>query len=129
MSTRAQVIEQRTRPSPWQWLRYTFGAGLPPELREWVVKDTTGRTWVWRQVLRCLIYVSAPAVLVMLFMPSALVIRAGATIGGIVMGTFYGLVYMVETTEHRLAKAGFPPGTGEHLRRARAYGEDYTPES
>ena len=33
--------------------------------------------------------------------------------GGVAMGLIYSLGYMVETTEHRLVKAGYPVGTGE----------------
>lgn len=35
------------------------------------------------------------------------------------MGLIYALGYLVETTEHRLVKAGYPVGTGERMREQR----------
>jgi hypothetical protein len=29
--------DQHRRPNAWQWLRYSLGAGLPPELSGWVL--------------------------------------------------------------------------------------------
>jgi hypothetical protein len=36
------------------------------------------------------------------------------------MSLIYSLGYLVETTEHRLVKAGYPAGTGEAVRQQRA---------
>jgi hypothetical protein len=40
-------------------------------------------------------------------------------VGGVIMGLIFALGYLVETTEHRLVKAGYPVGTGERVRAER----------
>jgi Family of unknown function (DUF5313) len=108
------------RPNPLQWLRYSLGAGLPPALRDWVLHDTTCGTWVLRQVLRSLLVVMPLILVLLLVVPGPLWIRAMAALGGTLMGLFYSLGYMVETTEHRLVKAGFAAGTGQLVRDRRS---------
>ena len=48
--------------------------------------------------------------------PVPLVYRLSAAFGGLLMGLIFSMAFMVETTEHRVAKAGYPPGTA--ARRA-----------
>jgi hypothetical protein len=38
------------------------------------------------------------------------------------MALIYSLGYLVETTEHRLVKAGYPVGTGERVREQQQTG-------
>lgn len=108
------------RPNPAQWLWYSFGGGLPAELNEWVLHDTTGRTWWARQVLRSILYVLPLIVVLLLFVPGPLWVRAMSALGGLIMALIFSLGYMVETTEHRLVKAGYPVGTGEAVRTSRS---------
>jgi len=37
-----------TRPNPWQWLRYAYGARLPDRYHDWVLRDATDDGWLWR---------------------------------------------------------------------------------
>lgn len=108
------------RPSPWQWLRYSLGGGLPEDLAEWVLHDTTCRTWALRQVLRSLLVISPLVVVLLVFVPGPFWIRALSALGGMLMSLIYSLGYLVETAEHRLVKAGYPAGTGEAVRQGRA---------
>ncbi|MCU1690801.1 MAG: hypothetical protein JWN20_2729, partial [Jatrophihabitantaceae bacterium] len=39
------------------------------------------------------------------------------------MGYIYSVAYMIQSTEHRLIKAGYPEGIGESIREARAHDE------
>lgn len=110
---------QRHRPSPWQWLRYSLGAKLPPELSEWVLHDTTCRTWALRQVARSLLVISPLIVVLLVFVPGPFWIRALSALGGMLMSLIYSLGYLVETAEHRLVKAGYPAGTGAAVRQGR----------
>jgi hypothetical protein len=110
---------QRRRPSPWQWLRYSLGAKLPPELSEWVLHDTTCRTWALRQVARSLLVISPLIVVLLAFVPGPFWIRALSAFGGLLMSLIYSLGYLVETAEHRLVKAGYPAGTGAAVRQGR----------
>ena len=102
-----------------RWLWYSLGGGLPPRYREWVLHDVTTRSWAWRQALRSLLMVAPLVVIVLVFVPGPFWIRAVSALGGIIMGLIFALGYLVETTEHRLVKAGYPVGTGERVRAER----------
>jgi hypothetical protein len=108
------------RPTPFQWLRYALGAGLPAELSEWVLADTTGRTWVLRHLARALVQLAPVVALCLVVVPVPFVYRASAAVGGLVLGLGLSLFFMTETVEHRVVKAGYPPGTAERVRAERA---------
>ncbi len=108
------------RPTVGQWLRYSFGAGLPEHLDEWVLRDTTGPTWVWRHLARSIVQITPIVVPIVLFLPGAEWIRLVAVIAGSAMALLFSLAYMVESNDRRLAKAGYPAGLGERLRQDRA---------
>jgi hypothetical protein len=108
------------RPNPWQWTRYAWGAGLPEDLNAWVLRDTTGRTWLLRVVARSLFQIAPGIILLLVVMPGAFWIRGVAVIGGTAMALFYGLAFSVGTAEHRLVKAGYPLNMGEDLRVQRS---------
>ncbi|HTZ43768.1 MAG TPA: DUF5313 family protein [Jatrophihabitans sp.] len=107
------------RPNPARWLWYSLGGGLPDRYAEWVLRDTTCRSWALRQVLRSLLYVAPLVAAVLIFVPGPFWIRGVSALGGVIMGLIYSLGYLVETTEHRLVKAGYPVGTGERVRGER----------
>ena len=106
-------------PSALQWLRYAFGGGLPRALAPWVLSDTTRPGWVRRHVARSLVQLS-PLVVLCLFVPVPVVYRLTAALGGVLVGLMYSMAFMVETTEHRVAKAGYPAGTAAHIREESA---------
>ncbi len=103
-----------------QWLWYAFGGGLPRSLSDWVLLDTTGRTWVWRHLARALVQLTPVVVLCLLVPPVDLAVRLSAAAGGALIGLLFSVAFMTETTEHRAAKAGYPPGTAARLREERA---------
>lgn len=107
------------RPGPLRWLWYSLGGGLPAEHRDWVLHDVTCRSWALRQALRSLMVVAPLVAAVLIFVPGPFWIRGVSALGGVVMGLIYALGYLVETTEHRLVKAGYPVGTGERMREQR----------
>jgi len=108
------------RPTAWQWVRYAFGAGLPSELDDWVLHDTTGSTWVWRHLSRSVVQIAPILVLVIVFVPGPEWIRLVGAVAGSLMALVFSLAYMVESNDRRLAKAGFPNGLGERTRQLRA---------
>ena len=130
-------MESRRRPGPLRWLLYALGFRLPAEHREWVLHDVTTRTWVLRHLLRTAVQLAPFAVLLYLLMPGSGAVRAGAVFGGLVLGFFYSVAYMYETTENRAMKAGYPRGTAHDIRdrrtsvvrddEARRYAERYRP--
>lgn len=108
------------RPSPLQWLRYTYTGNVPGKNRAWVLHDTTSRTWLLRHVVRYLVLVAPLVVLVMVFLPAPLGLRALSCLAaGLPMMIFY-LAYTVEDTERRTEKAGYPHGTAARVREQRA---------
>ncbi len=107
-------------PSVLQWLRYAFGAGLPRDLSAWVLSDPTRPGWVRRHVARSLVQLSPLVAACLAVVPVAMVYRLTAALGGVLVALMYSMAFMVETTEHRVAKAGYPAGTAARLREERA---------
>lgn len=110
----------RRRPTPLQWLWYALGGGLPRSLSEWVLEDTTRRSWAVRHLARALVQLTPLLVVCLVVVPVPFAFRAAAAGGGVFMGLLFSAAYMVETTEHRAVKAGWPPGTAERVRAERA---------
>jgi hypothetical protein len=108
------------RPNPLQWVWYALGGGLPRTLSPWVLADTTGRTWVWRHLARAVVQM-LPVVAACLFaVPVPVPYRLSAAVGGLMIGLIFSIAFMTETIEHRVAKAGYAPGTAARLRAERA---------
>ena len=58
--------------------------------------------------------------LVLLLVPGEFWIRGMAALGGILLGLFFSLAYMPETTENRVKRAGYPAGTAQAARERAA---------
>jgi hypothetical protein len=110
--------QHRQRPTPLQWLWYALGGGLPRDLAPWVLADTTGRTWIVRHLTRAVVQMS-PVVLLCLLVPVPWSYRLSAAVGGLMIGLLFSIAFMTETTEHRVAKAGYEAGTAARLREER----------
>ena len=108
------------RPNVLQWIQYVFTGRLPERYAEWVLFDTTGRTWLLRHITRFLIQLSPIAAVVLIFLPTPLLIRAGCIAAGILASVCFSFGYVVEMTEHRAENAGYPRGTAERAREQRA---------
>lgn len=103
------------RPNPARWLWYALGGRLPLRYREWVLRDVTAPTWIWRHAARSSVLL-APLCTVWLLLPGPLWIRGLMVVLAVVVGYFYSFVYIEESAEHRLAKHGYPRGTGKQVR-------------
>jgi hypothetical protein len=110
----------RTRPNPAQWIWYALGGGLPHDLAPWVLADTTRRTWIWRHLARAVVQMLPVVALCLFAVPVPLSYRVSAAVGGLLLGLLFSVAFMTETIEHRVRKAGYPPGTAAHLRAERA---------
>ena len=113
-------IEVRRRPNPREWLWYAFGGGLPPQLSQWVLRDTTGQNWWVRHIGRALLQMAPLIAAVVTFLPGPLDLRIYCAVLGFLTGLIWALSTMWSTTEHRLIKAGFTPGEAEQARAERA---------
>ncbi|KAA9150715.1 hypothetical protein FPZ12_040535 [Amycolatopsis acidicola] len=116
------MADVKTRPNPVQWLWYALGGRLPERCREWVLHDTTSRTWVWRHAARSTVLL-APLMAVWLLLPAPIGLRLALVLMAALVGYFYSFVYMEEAAENRLAKHGYPRGTGKRIR-AEAHREE-----
>jgi Family of unknown function (DUF5313) len=114
----------RRRPTPLQWIWYAWGGGLPRELSPWVLADTTRRTWVWRHLARALAQLAPVLVICLVAVPVPLAYRISAVGGGVLLGLLFSIAFMTETIEHRVAKAGYEPGTAARLRAERVDREE-----
>jgi hypothetical protein len=104
------------RPDPARWIWYAFGGRLPSRYRGWILQDATSRHWVLRHLARAVVQLSIPVALVLLFLPGPLGIRLPAVLAGSLMGLFFAGAYSSETIEHRVRRAGYPPGLAEAIR-------------
>lgn len=107
------------RPNPLQWVWYALGGGLPRELSPWVLADTTGRTWILRHLARAVVQMLPVVALCLLAVPVPLAYRLAAAAGGLLLGLLFSTAFMTETIEHRVSKAGYPPGTAGRVRTER----------
>ena len=114
-----QTRSTQRDPTPLQWVRYALGGRLPRELSPWVLADTTEPGWVRRHLTRAVVQLLPVLVLCVAVVPVPLVYRLSAAAGGLLMGLIFSIAFMVETTEHRVAKAGYPPGTAARVRAER----------
>jgi hypothetical protein len=101
------------RPNPFQWVWYALGGGLPRHLY------TTGRTWIVRHLVRAVVQVLPVIVLCLVVPPVPLAYRLSAAFGGLLLGLMFSIAFMTETIEHRVTKAGYPPGTAARRRAER----------
>ncbi len=108
------------RPGFVRWLGYAFGMGLPERYREWILHDTTGPTWIVRHIARALVQLAVPALAVLVLLPAPTWVRVLTVIAAGGPALMFSIGYIVETSEHRLIKAGYPGGLGESVRRERA---------
>lgn len=111
-------MDRPRRPGPFRWVRYAYGAGLPPEYQAWVLHDVTTGTWRIRHLARTAVQLAPIAVLLFVFIPGPAWVRGGAVLAGLILGFFYSVAYMYETAEHRALKAGWPLGHAAGVRDA-----------
>lgn len=133
------MVVKVDRPGPLRWLWYALGGGLPPRFRAWVLHDATCRTWQLRHFARAVVQMSPVAVPVLLLVPGPLSLRLVSILLGWLVALQYALYTMNEAVEHRVRKAGFPPGAaqaardelhaGERAAAAARYAARYRPEN
>src|ERR1700742_3409958 len=106
------------RPNPLQWLWYAVGGRLPVSLHDWVLRDVSARTWVWRHVARMSVLV-APLAVLCLLVPGPLGLRAAMALLLVIVGAYFSLSYVEESCDMRAVKHGHAPGAAKALRGAR----------
>lgn len=104
------------RPSIVRWLWYALGGALPARYRAWVLYDATCPTWQYRHFARAGAQLAMITIPVLLLVPGPLWVRLTAALLGWLVALQYTLSIMEESVEHRVQKAGYPPGTARGVR-------------
>ena len=99
--------DQRRRPDPLRWIWYTFGGGLGPRYRQWVLHDLTGPTRWLRQLARAVVQVAPLAAAVLLALGFGWIAWVGVGCG-LVLALIYSAAYFDPAADHRLVKHGYP---------------------
>jgi Family of unknown function (DUF5313) len=115
-------MTKRVRPTPWQWITYSWGRKLPDELQDWVRNDLTGRWRVPRHLLRGMIPF-VPVFAAFLLFPGPIYLRLAMILLGLILALFYCGAYMKMNREHRLERHGLPPDL-ERPERVRKHDAD-----
>ncbi|MYR08475.1 hypothetical protein GTV32_20175 [Gordonia sp. SID5947] len=101
-----------------QYVRYAYGAKLPPSMNEWVTRDLAGPGATIRMVVRwaipCLLLITP-----MLFVPADLVVRLNMTIPIIIPYIFFSIALNRVYRRHRLSQHGLDPDLVNKLERDR----------
>ena len=116
-----------SRPNPFQWIAYAYGAKLPDSQREWVRNDLTGRFATPRHLLRtqaCFV----PIYLALYFaFPGDWTLRALMVLLGASLAFIFSVSYMDQNRVRRLQKhdLGNSPLTQRQQAQAAAAKERY----
>jgi hypothetical protein len=110
----------RRRPNPLLWLCYQYGGKLPGAYREWVLHDSTCRTWLLRVVLRALMHLAPVMAGLALFLRAVLGGPWALVLGSLLLGVLVYLRFVLtltqDSTDSRLTRYGYPAGHGTAVR-------------
>jgi len=109
----------RRRPNPLLWLWYALWGPLPEKYAIWVLYDGTCSTWVLRYLARVLTAAALPVTAIAVFLPAAGEIRGWTAFTAGACALLFTVVWINESTEYRLARAGFGWDVGPALRAKR----------
>lgn len=109
----------RRRPNPAQWLYYQYGGTLPTAYREWVLHDTTCRTWVLRVAVRGLVQIAPLAVVLLVglgLLGGSWPLAMGSVLLGVLVMLRISLTNSVDSVNARLTRYGYPHGHASAVR-------------
>jgi Family of unknown function (DUF5313) len=124
----------RTSPSPWQYIRYSYGGRLPDSMRDWVRNDLAGKGATVRMMVRVFI----PAVLILLpfwFIPTTLYVHLSMTVPILIPFVYFSHALNKVWRRHMLRVHGLNPDLVDELSRKKnahihqAYIDKYGPRS
>jgi hypothetical protein len=106
------------RPTPLQYLTYSYGRCLPNTMRDWVAHDLAGRGAVRRHMIRMAI----PPLLVLApfwLLPASLYVHLEMTAPIYIWALLMSLALNKVWRRHRLAQHGLDPNLVDALKRQR----------
>ena len=109
----------RVRPNPALWIWYAFWGPLPERYSTWVLYDGTCSTWVLRYLARVLAAAAVPVTLIAVLLPAPGEVRAWTAFAAGACAVMFTVVWINESTESRLARAGWGWDVGPALRSKR----------
>lgn len=116
------------RPNPFLWLYYQYGGRLPDTYREWVLHDSTARTWLLRVVLRALMRLAPILAGLALLLRAVLGGPWPLVLGSLLLGVLVYLRFVLtlaqDGTDSRLTRYGYPPGHATAVRTKAAKERD-----
>ncbi len=130
----AEKASARTKPNPWQYIRYSYGGRLPNSMRDWVRNDLCGKGATRRMMIRVFI----PAFLILLpfwFIPTTLYVHLSMTIPILIPFIYFSHALNKVWRRHMLRAHGLDPNlVDERLRKKNAhihesYAERYGPRT
>ncbi|MBT0567780.1 DUF5313 family protein [Williamsia sp. CHRR-6] len=99
---------QRRRPGVVEWIRYCFGRRLPDDLRDWVLRDLTGRNSYVRHLIRGMVPLT-PMYAAFLLFPGALWLRLAMVALALILALLFSAAYMEQNRARRLELHGLDP--------------------
>ena len=112
------------RPNPIRWLYYQYGGTLPARYRDWVLHETTCRTWLLRVVLRAFVQMAPIMAVLVIFLRGMLGGQWPLVLGSIGLGVLVflriALTMAADSADHRLMRYGYPAGHGSAVRQRAA---------
>ncbi|MBJ8347914.1 DUF5313 domain-containing protein [Antrihabitans sp. YC2-6] len=96
-----------TRPSPIQYVKYSYWAKLPDSMQDWVRHDLAGKGAGRRMIVRATI----PCVLLLLplvFIPTTWDVRASMTLPILIPFVYFSVALSKIYRRHRLEQHGLP---------------------
>jgi hypothetical protein len=120
------------RPTPWEYVTYSYGRCLPDTMRDWVAQDLAGPGAVRRHMIRGAI----PPLLVLApfwLLPASLYVHTEMTAPIYIWALLMSLALNKVWRRHRLAQHGLDPNLVDAIKREKqaplhaAYVERYGP--
>lgn len=120
------------RPTPWQYIAYSYGRCLPDAMGDWVAHDLAGAWAVRRHMIRAAI---PPLIMLAPFwlLPASLYVHLEMTAPIYIWALLMSLALNKVWRRHRLAQHGLDPNLVDAIKRKRdahlheAYVERYGP--
>jgi len=109
----------RRRPNPLLWLWYAYWGPLPARHAAWVLYDATCSTWVLRYLARVVAALTLPVAAIVIFLPAKGDVRGWTAFTAGACAFLFTAIWINESTEYRLARAGYGWDVGPALRAKR----------
>lgn len=113
------MTDDRRKPTPWQYLLYSYGKKvLPPSMNNWVARDLAGPGAAWRTVVRF----AVPCFLILVpfwFIPTTFLVKASMTFPIFIPFVYFAIALNKIYRRARLRHHGLDPDLLDVIARER----------